>query len=64
MKNATLGTQDHSDNHENLPGNGKDLANEIPDVIVRSSGHIDMEETLVDFGNGSETEIDIPANFE
>nr|GMD85006.1 GATA transcription factor 24-like isoform X1 [Ipomoea batatas] len=65
LKTATLGTQDHSDNHnENLPGNGKDLANKIPDVIVRSPGHIDVQETLVDFGNGSETEIDIPANFE
>lgn len=48
----------------NLFGNGNNLANDIPVGIISSSSNLVEQETLVDLGNASKTELVIPANFD
>ncbi|KAA8538195.1 hypothetical protein F0562_027803 [Nyssa sinensis] len=52
------------DNEEDLCGTGEDLTNSLPVGIINSSGNLDEQETLVELANTSETEIDLPANFD
>uniref|UniRef100_A0A5B6Z8H1 Putative GATA transcription factor 24-like isoform X2 n=1 Tax=Davidia involucrata TaxID=16924 RepID=A0A5B6Z8H1_DAVIN len=52
------------DNEEDLRGTEEDLTNSLPVGIINSSGNIDEQETLVELANASETEMDLPANFD
>lgn len=49
---------------EDLNGTTEDLTNALPMGIVHSSANLDEQETLVELGNPSETEIDIPGTFD
>ncbi|CAK9163636.1 unnamed protein product [Ilex paraguariensis] len=48
---------------EHLCETAEELTNSLPMVIVNSSDNLDEQETLVEFANASEPELDIPANF-
>ncbi|XP_057973451.1 GATA transcription factor 19 isoform X2 [Malania oleifera] len=65
-KAVTEGNDTHSVNpdEEDLHEPHEDLRNTLPMGIVHSSGNLDGQETLVELANASETDIDIPANFD
>ncbi|XP_009612622.1 GATA transcription factor 19-like isoform X1 [Nicotiana tomentosiformis] len=65
MKAFAEGSLDQcADVEKNLFSAGSNLANEIPVGIISPSCNLVEQETLVDIGNASKTEIDIPANFD
>ncbi|OIS96761.1 hypothetical protein A4A49_60663 [Nicotiana attenuata] len=65
MKAFAEGSLDQcADVEKNLFGTGSNHANEIPVGITSPSSNLVEQETLVDIGNASKTEIDIPANFD
>lgn len=65
-RTATEEIDNHSVNPdiEHLCGTAEEFANNLPAGIIGSSGNLDEQETLVDFANASETEMDIPTNFD
>ncbi|XP_027771880.1 GATA transcription factor 24-like isoform X1 [Solanum pennellii] len=65
VKAFAEGSLDHcADVEKNLFSSGSNLANDIPAGIISSSNNLVEQETLVDFGNASKTELVIPANFD
>ncbi|KAF3447265.1 hypothetical protein FNV43_RR12445 [Rhamnella rubrinervis] len=65
-KTVTEGSTDPSVNpdEEVLHGAAEDLTNTFPIGLVHSSANDDGEEPLVELANPSDTDIDIPANFD
>ncbi|XP_049392136.1 GATA transcription factor 19-like isoform X2 [Solanum stenotomum] len=65
VKAFAEGSLDHcADLEKNLFSSGSNLENDIPVGIFSSSSNLVEQETLVDFGNASKTEVVIPANFD
>ncbi|MCD7464327.1 hypothetical protein HAX54_052515 [Datura stramonium] len=65
VKTFAEGSLDHcADVVKNLFSSDSNLANDIPVGIISSSSNLVEQETLVDFGNASKTELVIPANFD
>ncbi|XP_010320222.2 GATA transcription factor 19-like isoform X1 [Solanum lycopersicum] len=65
VKAFAEGSLDHcADVEKNLFSSGSNLANDIPAGIISSSNNLVEQETVVDFGHASKTELVIPANFD
>lgn len=65
-KTVTEGSNDPSVNlgEEDLHGTSEDLASALPIGIVHSSANADEQEPLPELSNPSDTDIEIPTNFD